>query len=340
MLIEEKIIQHRKEMNKNLEQVNNVGKEIVGVVKNIDEALETSTAKTFINKLEELEKTREALKAESLNDFLIRFGEMKILKEKITEDFKDLKGTVFSLQSKVEGGLEKKVESELSDTIENVKAIAETFTKNIEESEKRNDEKVSIIESLLTDSLSKMEKAEAQLKKDISDFRKMQNDQTGSTKNMLEENLDRKLRIFADEQKRKINYITNEEIKDIVEEQDRKLSEMKNELKTSVEAAKYGFENSQKESYDINNTKDDTKSLTDIQARINKVMKEKIDNIEKNISENRTSMMPEDSKSIVDIIALLRKENKMFSDELKDLKEQLASMGHTGRAEGSPLILE
>ncbi len=339
-LIEEKIIQHRKEMNKNLEQVNNVGKEIVGVVKNIDEALETSTAKTFINKLEELEKTREALKAESLNDFLIRFGEMKILKEKITEDFKDLKGTVFSLQSKVEGGLEKKVESELSDTIENVKAIAETFTKNIEESEKRNDEKVSIIESLLTDSLSKMEKAEAQLKKDISDFRKMQNDQTGSTKNMLEESLDRKLRIFADEQKRKINYITNEEIKDIVEEQDRKLSEMKNELKTSVEAAKYGFENSQKESYDINNTKDDTKSLTDIQARINKVMKEKIDNIEKNISENRTSMMPEDSKSIVEIIALLRKENKMFSDELKDLKEQLASMEHTGRAEGSPLVLE
>ncbi|MCK5290245.1 MAG: hypothetical protein KAJ56_04795, partial [Candidatus Aenigmarchaeota archaeon] len=113
-LIEEKIIQHRKEMNKNLEQVNDVGKDIVGVVKNIDKALETSTAKTFINKLEELEKTREALKAESLNDFLIRFGEMKILKEKITEDFKDLKGTVFSLQSKVEGGLEKKVENELS----------------------------------------------------------------------------------------------------------------------------------------------------------------------------------------------------------------------------------
>ncbi|MCK5289996.1 MAG: hypothetical protein KAJ56_03545, partial [Candidatus Aenigmarchaeota archaeon] len=102
-LIEEKIIQHRKEMNKNLEQVNDVGKDIVGVVKNIDKALETSTAKTFINKLEELEKTREALKAESLNDFLIRFGEMKILKEKITEDFKDLKGTVLSLQSKVEG---------------------------------------------------------------------------------------------------------------------------------------------------------------------------------------------------------------------------------------------
>jgi len=339
-LIEEKIIQHRKEMNKNLEQVNDVGKEIVGVVKNIDKALETSTAKTFINKLEELEKTREALKAGSLNDFLIRFGEMKILKEKITEDFKDLKGTVFSLQSKVEGGLEKKVESELSDTIENVKTIAETFTKNIEESEKRNDTKINSLENQLTDSLSKIEKAEAQLKKDISDFRNIQNEQTGSTKNMLEENLDRKLRIFADEQKRKINYITNEEIKDIVKEQDRKLSEMKNELKTSVEAAKYGFENLQKGSYATNNTKDDTKSLTDIQAKINKAMKEKIDNIEKNISENRTSMMPEDSNNIVEIIALLRKENKMFSDELKDLKEQLSSMGHTGRAEGSPLILE
>ncbi|MCK5289668.1 MAG: hypothetical protein KAJ56_01875, partial [Candidatus Aenigmarchaeota archaeon] len=68
--------------------------------------------------------------------------------------------------------------------------------------------------------------------------------------------------------------------------------------------------------------------------------KEKIDNIEKKISENRTSMMPEDSNSIVEMIALLRKENKMLSGELKDLKEQLANMGHTGRAEGSPLILE
>ncbi|MCK4927502.1 MAG: hypothetical protein KAS11_03480, partial [Candidatus Aenigmarchaeota archaeon] len=338
-LIEEKIIQHRKEMNKNLEQVNDVGKEIVGVVKNIDKALETSTAKTFINKLEELEKTREALKAESLNDFLIRFGEMKILKEKITEDFKDLKGTVFSLQSKVEGGLEKKVENELSNTLENVKSITGTFTKTIEESEKRNDTKMNSLESQLTDSLSKIEKAETQLKEDINNFRKMQIDQTGSTKNVLEESLDRKLRIFADEQKRKINYITNEEIKDIVEEQDRKLSKMRNELKISIDTAKNGFESSQKGSYTINNVTDDTKAFTDIQAKINKVMKEKIDNIERNISENSINQ-PEDNKSIVEIIALLRKENKMLSDELKNLKEQISSIGHTGRAEGSPLVLE
>jgi len=338
-LIEEKIIQHRKEMNKNLEQVNDVGKDIVGVVKNIDKALETSTAKTFINKLEELEKTREALKAESLNDFLIRFGEMKILKEKITEDFKDLKGTVLSLQSKVEGGLEKKVENELSNTLENVKSITGTLTKTIEESEKRNDTKINSLESQLTDSLSKIEKAETQLKEDISNFRKMQIDQTGSTKNVLEESLDRKLRIFADEQKRKINYITNEEIKDIVENQDRKLSEMRNELKTSVETAKNGFESSQKGSYTINNVTDDTKAFTDIQAKINKVMKEKIDNIERNISENSINQ-PEDSKSIVEMITLLRKENKMLSDELKNLKEQISSIGHTGRAEGSPLVLE
>ncbi|MCK4807990.1 MAG: hypothetical protein KAS90_00045 [Candidatus Aenigmarchaeota archaeon] len=339
-LIEEKIIQHKQEMNKNLEQVNDVGKEIVSVVKNIDEALETSTAKTFIRKLEELEKTREALKAESLNDFLIRFGEMKILKEKITEDFKDLKGTVFSLQSKVEGGLEKKVENELSNTLENVKSITGTFTKTIEESEKRNDAKMNSLESQLTDSLSKIEKAETQLKEDISNFRKMQIDQTGSTKNVLEESLDRKLRIFADEQKRKINYITNEEIKDIVEEQDRKLSEMRNELKTSVDAAKNGFESSQKGSYTINNVTEDTKAFTDIQAKINKVMKEKINNIEKKISDNRTSIIPENNNNIIEMIALLRKENKMLSGELKDLKEQLANMGHTGRAEGSPLILE
>ena len=338
-LIEEKIIQHRKEMNKNLEQVNDVGKDIVGVVKNIDKALETSTAKTFINKLEELEKTREALKAESLNDFLIRFGEMKILKEKITEDFKDLKGTVLSLQSKVEGGLETKVENELSNTLENVKSITGTFTKTIEESEKRNDTKMNSLESQLTDSLSKIEKAETQLKEDINNFRKMQIDQTGSTKNVLEESLDRKLRIFADEQKRKINYITNEEIKDIVEGQDRKLSEMRNELKISIDTAKNGFESSQKGSYTINNVTDDTKAFTDIQAKINKVMKEKIDNIERNISENSINQ-PEDNKSIVEIIALLRKENKMLSDELKNLKEQISSIGHTGRAEGSPLVLE
>ncbi|MCK5062377.1 MAG: hypothetical protein KAR23_00465, partial [Candidatus Aenigmarchaeota archaeon] len=338
-LIEEKIIQHRKEMNKNLEQVNDVGKDIVGVVKNIDKALETSTAKTFINKLEELEKTREALKAESLNDFLIRFGEMKILKEKITEDFKDLKGTVLSLQSKVEGGLETKVENELSNTLENVKSITGTFTKTIEESEKRNDTKMNSLESQLTDSLSKIEKAETQLKEDINNFRKMQIDQTGSTKNVLEESLDRKLRIFADEQKRKINYITNEEIKDIVEGQDRKLSEMRNELKISIDTAKNGFESSQKGSYTINNVTDDTKAFTNIQAKINKVMKEKIDNIERNISENSINQ-PEDNKSIVEIIALLRKENKMLSDELKNLKEQISSIGHTGRAEGSPLVLE
>lgn len=338
-LIEEKIIQHRKEMNKNLEQVNDVGKDIVGVVKNIDKALETSTAKTFINKLEELEKTREALKAESLNDFLIRFGEMKILKEKITEDFKDLKGTVLSLQSKVEGGLETKVENELSNTLENVKSITGTFTKTIEESEKRNDTKMNSLESQLTDSLSKIEKAETQLKEDINNFRKMQIDQTGSTKNVLEESLDRKLRIFADEQKRKINYITNEEIKDIVEEQDRKLSKMRNELKISIDTAKNGFESSQKGSYTINNVTDDTKAFTNIQAKINKVMKEKIDNIERNISENSINQ-PEDNKSIVEIIALLRKENKMLSDELKNLKEQISSIGHTGRAEGSPLVLE
>ncbi len=342
VLIEEKMIEHRKEMNDNLERINNIGKEIVGVVKKIDEALETSTAKTFIKKLEELEKTREALKAESLNDFLIRFGEMKILKDSITEDFKNLKGTVLSLQSKVDGGLEKKVETDLSDTLTNVKTISDTFTENIEGSEKRNDEKISSLEEKLAYSLSKMEETETQLKDDISNFRKMQREQIDSTKNILEKGLDEKLKIFADEQKRKINYITNEEIKEIVERQDRNLSEMKAELNASINIAKGGFHESHKEGSgtDIGYIAGDTRTLTDIQTQINKAMKEKISNIEKKISESGALPITDNTKNIVEMITLLKQENNMLSKDIKELKEQLSSIGHTGRAEGLPLILE
>ncbi|MEA2004013.1 MAG: hypothetical protein U9O53_03565, partial [archaeon] len=83
--------------------------------------------------------------------------------------------------------------------------------------------------------------------------------------------------------------------------------------------------------------KDESKALTDIQIKINKAIKEKIDNIEKKISQNENQ---NDTKSIIDMISQLRKENKTLSEEIKELKEQLSSMEHTGRAESTPLILE
>ena len=89
--MEQAMTDYQNKTNKSLEDISKVGHEMIDSIKKIDTCLETETAKTFINKLEELEKTREALKAESLNDFLIHFGEMKILKNKLGDDFKSLK---------------------------------------------------------------------------------------------------------------------------------------------------------------------------------------------------------------------------------------------------------
>ncbi|MCK5063451.1 MAG: hypothetical protein KAR23_05985, partial [Candidatus Aenigmarchaeota archaeon] len=205
-LIEEKMIQHKEEINEDFEQINETGHEIVTVIKKIEESLETETAKTFIKKLEELEKIRNALKAESLNDFLIRFGEMKVLKDKITEDFNDLKETVVSLQSKVEGGLEDKVEKELSESIENIKAITEKFTKNTKESEKINNEKIKSLEEKVQDSVSKIEKTEIQLKEDTGDFKKMQDEQMDLSRIKIEKDIEEKFKMLSEEQKRNTNY--------------------------------------------------------------------------------------------------------------------------------------
>ncbi|MEA2004296.1 MAG: hypothetical protein U9O53_05080, partial [archaeon] len=226
-LIEDKIIQHKEEINEDFEQINETGHEIVAVTKKIEESLETETAKTFIRKLEELEKIRKALKAESLNDFLIRFGEMKVLKDKISEDFNDLKETVVSLQSKVEGGLEDKVEKELSESIKSIKTITEKFTKDVEDLEKINNEKIKNLEKKVQDSVSKIKKTEMQLKEDTSDFKKMQDEQMDLSRIKIEKNLDEKFKMLSEEQKKSSNYTTNEDMKKIVDEQNRKFSEVK-----------------------------------------------------------------------------------------------------------------
>ena len=339
-LIEDKIIQHKEEINEDFEQINETGHEIVTVIKKIEESLETETVKTFIKKLEELEKIRKALKAESLNDFLIRFGEMKVLKDKLTDDFNDLKETVVSLQSKVEGGLEDKVEKELSESIKNIKEIAEKFTKDVEESEKINNEKIKSLEEKVQDSVSKIEKTEIQLKEDTGDFKKMQDEQMDLSRIKIEKDIEEKFKMLSEEQRKNPNFTTNEDMKKIVDEQNKKFSEVKTELNKAVESAKTELSKIQKAypaTADTTDAKDESKALTDIQIKINKAIKEKIDNIEKKISQNENQ---NDTKSIIDMISQLRKENKTLSEEIKELKEQLSSMEHTGRAESTPLILE
>ncbi len=311
--MEHAMTDYQNKTNKSLEDISKVGHEMIDSIKSIDTSLETETAKTFINKLEELEKTREALKAESLNDFLIHFGEMKILKNTISEDFNSLKNKVAQLQSKVEGGLEGKVKSDLSDTLENIKIIANDITKNMEKTKESNAKKIETIEV----------------------------------------DINKKLNIFAEEQKRKISSITGEEINEIINEQDKKVSGIKKDITDLVETFRTEITETQKESnrriYSTIKTKSgepnygnkNTGQLTDIQVKINKAMKEKIDSLEKKIS-GTTLQIPEgkDGAEIAGTISQLKEENEKFSKQLKELKEQLSRIGHTGHSEATPIVIE
>ncbi|MBW6462192.1 MAG: hypothetical protein K0B07_04050 [DPANN group archaeon] len=98
---------------------------------------------------------------------------------------------------------------------------------------------------------------------------------------------------------------------------------------------------------EINNSsfekiKNETKTLNEIQTKINKVIKAKIDNLDNTIFKTKTEQVSnETTKEILNIITLLKNENKILSNEIQMLNERLNRIEHSGQTEScTPLILE
>lgn len=88
--------------------------------------------------------------------------------------------------------------------------------------------------------------------------------------------------------------------------------------------------------------KNESRTINNIQTKINKAFKDKINNLENKITDTEIKEIPTGTKDMIQIITLLKDENKILSTEIRMLNERLDRMEHSGQTENSavPLILE
>ena len=93
---------------------------------------------------------------------------------------------------------------------------------------------------------------------------------------------------------------------------------------------------------EIETMKNESKTINNIQTKINKALKNKIDNLETKITNTEIKETPDGTKDMLMIITLLKDENKILSKEIKMLNERLDRIEHSGQTESNamPLILE
>lgn len=98
---------------------------------------------------------------------------------------------------------------------------------------------------------------------------------------------------------------------------------------------------SKRNDYNLETIKNNAETINKIQTKINKTLKENIDNLNNKIKDTKIGPTTDKTKDMIQIISLLKDENKILSKEIKMLNERLDRMEHSGQTENSaPLILE
>ena len=308
----------------------------------------------FIEKLDELEKIRESLQASSLNDFLVKFGEMKILKDSLGNKIEELSTNVENVKSDAKDASRKVAEHEVKEVLEKFREFRGNIDSEIgkvKEEHLKSMKLSSEINHTIRDKLKNFEQIieEKSVGSDDKDkmTEEMVNKKLLTFDNQLKELYSRIDNTSSNMKtiKEQVNKVLYKNITDALLPIRRNLENVSNEIETlkELDVSKdiSGPSVSSKAIEGMIDKKmtqflEDNRKLNIIQSQINKTLKVKLEQIDKERSGNGP-----DTTKVDNILVILRNmeaENNRIKQRLKMLSDQNIRLQHMG--DNTPIIVE
>ena len=308
----------------------------------------------FIEKLDELEKIRESLQASSLNDFLVKFGEMKILKDSLGNKIEELSTNVENVKSDAKDASRKVAEHEVKEVLEKFREFRGNIDSEIgkvKEEHLKSMKLSSEINHTIRDKLKNFEQIieEKSVGSDDKDkmTEEMVNKKLLTFDNQLKELYSRIDNTSSNMKtiKEQVNKVLYKNITDALLPIRRNLENVSNEIETlkELDVSKdiSGPSVSSKAIEGMIDKKmtqflEDNRKLNIIQSQINKTLKVKLEQIDKERSGNEP-----DTTKVDNILVILRNmeaENNRIKQRLKMLSDQNIRLQHMG--DNTPIIVE
>ncbi len=365
--LESSIKEHKEDDDKRYEDIRKTLKESLQKVNGIDKALErqienirkennesiTEHSKSIEDRLEErLKSLIDDNKAQSNNQ--IDYEDIKKQIEpqnaRINKIEERLSSQIIGLKDNEIDPMNQKIET-ISNSFQNMKSRLDS---NRDIDKKRYED----IRKTLKVSLEKVSGIENNISRQIDLIKKENLSKLEKNADMIAERTDRKIEGFIEEHKRRTNAMTPEEIEGLIKKESNKINNIEKDIRDEINSLRAEFKDSmtrsnqniyaQIKSLKERETKDESgnKDLTKLQARINEVMRKKIDGLEHRLSDISTGIHNQNNtENEINLLKLrieeIVKENSELSETIRRLHEQLNQVvqeKHTRQS--APIILE